>query len=191
MDYDFDEIQDKLEHFQRGSAGKKHSDHHGKKTSNFIRDDFVKHNHDLQIKESKNRIEKVILDFPDFKDNEDLRNRFLDRYIGWVKECLTINKLIFREEKDIDLDFSRSSSHGGQNVNKVETAVRVNHIISNISVHNEETRDQIENRQKAVKLLKEKLAEHLQDWATVTQGKNPQELTRYDVLEIPSEKLTF
>jgi len=191
MDYDFDEIQDKLEHTQRGSSGKKHPDHHGKKTSNFIKDDFIKHNHDLRIKEARNNIEKVILGFPQFEENEDLRNRFLDRYIGWVKESLKLGKLIFREEKDVELEFSRSSSHGGQNVNKVESAVRAIHNISHIWAHNEETRDQIENREKAINHLKHKLANHLEDWSVYADGKDVSELTRYDVLEVPQEKLTF
>ncbi len=191
MDYDFDEIQKKLENSQRGSSGKKHPDHHGKKTSNFIRDDFVKHTHDLKITESKKNIEKVVLNFPQFGDNEDLRNRYLDRYIGWVKESLKAGKLIFREDKDIELEFSRSSSHGGQNVNKVESAVRVVHKISNISAHNEETRDQIENREKAITILKHRLAEHLNDWALAVDGKDIDEISRYDVLETPEQKLTF
>jgi len=191
MDYNFDEIQDKLENSHRGSSGKRHPDYHGKKTSNFIKNDFVKHNHDLRAQEARKNIEKVIYDFPEFDESEDLRNRYLDRYIGWVKESLKLGKLIFREEKDVELDFSRSSSHGGQNVNKVETAVKATHKISNIFSHNEETRDQIENREKAIKHLKQKLAEHLEDWAIITEDKNPEELTRYDVLELPQEKMTF
>ena len=191
MDYDFDQIQDQLENRHRGSSGKSHPDHHGKKTSNFIKDDFIKHNHDLKVSEARKNIEKVILDFPQFDDNEDLRNRFLDRYIGWIKESLKIGKLIFREEKDVEIEFSRSSSPGGQNVNKVETAVRAIHNISHIWAHNEETRDQIYNREKAINHLKQKLAEHLNDWSHYTEGKNIEELTRYDVLEIPQEKLTF
>lgn len=191
MDYDFDEIQDKLQNSHRGSSGKKHPDSHGKKTANFIKDDFVRHNQELKTQEAKKNIEKVILNFPGYEENEDLRNRFLDRYIGWVKESLKHGKLIFREEKDVELDFSRSSSHGGQNVNKVETAVKATHTISHISVHNEETRTQNENREKAIELLKHRLAEHLSDWAIVANGKNIEELSRYDVLEIPQDKMTF
>lgn len=191
MDLDFDEIQDKLENSHRGSSGKKHPGFHGKKTSNFIKNDYITHTHDLKIEQAKRNIEKIVLNFPQFENSEDLRNRFLDRYIGWVKESLKAGKMIFRPEKDIEFEFSRSSSHGGQNVNKVESAVRVVHKISHIAVHNEETRDQVENRERAIDLLKKRLAEHLEDWSIVTDGRDINELTRYDILEIPKEELTF
>jgi len=190
MDYDFDEMQAKLEKNNQPS-GKRHPGYHGKKTSNFIKNDFVQHTHDLRVNKAKKNLEKVILDFPQYEENEDLRNRFLDRYIGWVKESLKHGKLIFRPEKDIELEFSRSSSHGGQNVNKVESAVRVVHTISQIAVHNEETRDQVENRERATQLLKKKLSEHLNDWSIVVDGKEIESLSRYDVLEIPQNHLTF
>jgi len=191
MDIDFDEIQNKLEKSHRGSTGKKHPDYHGKKTSSFIKNDYINHTHNLKLEEAKRNIEKVVLSFPQFEESEDLRNRFLDRYIGWVKESLKAGKLIFRPEKDVNFEFSRSSSHGGQNVNKVESAVRAIHTITHIAVHNEETRDQAENRERAMDLLKKRLAEHLSDWAIVVDGKDLNELTRYDVLDIPKDELTF
>lgn len=191
MDIDFDEIQDKLENDHRGSSGKKHPDHHGKKTSNFIKNDYINHSHDLRVEEARKNIEKIILSFPQYEESEDLRNKFLDRYIGWVKESLKSGKLIFRPEKDVEFEFSRSSSHGGQNVNKVESAVRAVHKISRIAVHNEETRDQVENRERATELLKNKLSDHLNDWSILVDGKEVDQLTRYDVLDIPKEELTF
>lgn len=191
MDYDFDDIQDKLTGDSASGGGKRHPEHHGSKTSKFIKKEFIQHNHDLRQQEARKNLEKVILSFLQFEGNEDLRNRYLDRYIGWVKECLNQKKLIFRENKDIEVEHSRSSSKGGQNVNKVETAVRVVHEITNIAVHNEETRDQLFNKEKAIHKLKQHLSDHLEDWVAYLDGKDYTTLTRYDVLEVPQNHLTF
>lgn len=60
-------------------------------------------------------------------------------------------------DRDIRVEFSRSSGPGGQNVNKRETAVRVVHIPTGIAVHVETERSQEQNRERAMQILKGKL----------------------------------
>ena len=58
---------------------------------------------------------------------------------------------------DLEIDFTKSSGPGGQNVNKRETAVRIKHIPTGVSVHIDSERSQLQNRERAIELLRSKL----------------------------------
>lgn len=60
-------------------------------------------------------------------------------------------------DKDVKIEFSRSSGPGGQNVNKRETAVRIVHLPTNIAAHVDSERSQLQNKERALEILKSKL----------------------------------
>jgi peptide chain release factor 2 len=65
-------------------------------------------------------------------------------------------------ESDLEISFSKSGGPGGQNVNKRETAVRITHIPTGVSVHVDGERTQNANRERALALLEAKLIKKME-----------------------------
>jgi len=66
-------------------------------------------------------------------------------------------------ESDLKIEFFRSSGPGGQNVNKVETAVRIIHLPTGLAAASQVERSQSQNRERAINLLKAKLLKLMED----------------------------
>ena len=106
-----------------------------------------------------------------YRPNHGRKNWYVD--ISIIPEAEAISK-----EADYKIETLHSGGHGGQNVNKVDTGVRVRHIPTGITVTCTEERSQYMNKQKAIKRIQEQLDAIEQNAAAQHQNAAWREHTR-------------
>jgi peptide chain release factor 2 len=82
--------------------------------------------------------------------------------VEFIPELPNVSDVEIKED-DLRVEFARSSGPGGQNVNKRETAVRIVHTPTNLSVHVDSERSQLANKKKGMEILAGKLYHKLEE----------------------------
>lgn len=142
-------------------------------------------------KEAMTRVVEKLSKVMERDESSDARG--VKTYFEWLKlaslctdEICSMKEGKFGDQKlalemmmkgsDLEEKFVRSQGAGGQNVNKVSSAVQLKHIPSGFFVKVSESRDQFQNRPVARRRLQKVLCDHLEDWKMVVGARDEREV---------------
>jgi len=183
----YEGYEDELFVAKGGGGGKAKTRDPNSKTSQAARDEHRQKGRENRRDEARGRVMGVLRNFPEFGTAQE-EDAFIQRYVEWVNQALHSKDISSTLTGGLEFEFMRSGKKaGGQNVNKVNSAVRCTHKATNITVRNEETRDQVKNKAQATELVRSALQAHIEDWkiALEPDGKLDPDL----VLEMAAETL--
>lgn len=165
----------------KGSSKKKERNPNSQ-TSKAARQETRRKGKEKRAGEAKKNISNVLQNFPKFESPEKKKS-YIERYLAWIRASIQSGEPVLDENTDLEFEYTRSGAKaGGQNVNKVSSAVRCTHKISNITVRNEETRDQFRNKQNAISKISEILVNHINNWKTLE--KDPEKINRMLIVDL-------
>jgi hypothetical protein len=165
------------------------SERRGNKTLKALSAEYSERAQEKRASMAKKSILNVIGKFPEF-DSKEQEDKFLEDYRTWIISCIEKSKILIDKEKDFKFRFQRSSKKaGGQNVNKVESSATAIHNKTNIWARNDETRDQLKNKNAAIKEVAKLIEEHLKDWIVYLNKRNPETISKDEILELVIEQL--
>lgn len=144
-----------------GGGGKSAGSGKGKKTLAVLKKGQRIQSREKRKQEVENSLIQVLEGFPPV-DNRDLEKKQLDRYLKWIAE--NFKELSPLDSAELELTTSKSGGPGGQNVNKRETRVSLVHLPTYLRSESDQTRSQLQNKDLALELLRERLQNHINDW---------------------------
>ena len=136
-----------------------------------IKEDLISHGAKIENEKSAYAKEGYLQEVSFFAEGEDIVTRLSPLagahkvYLAGAKSeelCFAVTPAAQVEEiseSDLKIDVFHSSGAGGQNINKVETAVRVTHIPTGLVVVCQDERSQLKNKRRAVETIRERLRE--------------------------------
>lgn len=174
----FDKYDDLAEEYEVTSRGDRRSGSGGKKrrdprseTFKKAREEGVNNAEAARKEKAQGLIKKDLQHFPvDKKSGKEKIAGAVTLYSDWVMASLQQGELIYDAESDFDYKQVRSQGPGGQNVNKVSSAVVCVHKISGIGARSEISRNMPVNKAAALGSVQLRLEEHIGNWSVYLKG---------------------
>jgi len=173
---DFDNYEEQF--VDQGGGGGKTSGHKGKKTIHALKKQQKNQSVEHRRKDVEDSLKQFLGNFP-VLDNLDIYERNIIRYCAWIED--NINELAALDPSDCMITFTKSGGPGGQNVNKRETKVMIVHKPTNIRAESDQTRSQMQNKNRALEILRERLQDHLCIWK---EYMNPDQRVDVDLVKL-------